>query len=420
MKSLFGIILFLFLNEAMLSQTGWVQINSGTTLNLYDVQFINDLTGYICGGGTNANGPGFVKKSTNGGLSWFTILNSTGEMNGLSFIDINTGTVVGWSSIMRTTNGGTTWITQNAPASCSGYYRSIYFLNSTIGVIAGDVSQPSGRGIILFTSNGGLTWLDRCYATFAVYFGVRVFDPNTAIVVGTSGAPGSIIKTTNFGLSWMAQNIGGVYRGVSFVNNNYGMVSGSGTNNIGKTVNSGANWNFQTISSTFTLNDVNYIDTSTSFTVGISGAIFKTTTGGDNWVQLSSGTSNTLRSVFFINQNTGWACGDAGTLVKTTDGGITAIQPISNIIPISFLLEQNYPNPFNPITKIKFDIAKSSFVRIVIFDILGRVINILANQNLEAGRYEIDFNASNLPSGVYFYKLITDNFSESKKMVLIK
>ena len=91
-----------------------------------------------------------------------------------------------------------------------------------------------------------------------------------------------------------------------------------------------------------------------------------------------------------------------------------------NTFPKQFSLKQNYPNPFNPKTKIKYEIAKSGFVSLKIYDVLGREIKTLVNENKNVGFYEIEFDANNLNSGIYFYKLTTNNFSEMKKMILIK
>jgi choice-of-anchor B domain-containing protein len=96
------------------------------------------------------------------------------------------------------------------------------------------------------------------------------------------------------------------------------------------------------------------------------------------------------------------------------------IQTISNEVPSSFSLEQNYPNPFNPSTKIKFSVARQKQVELKVFDITGREISTLVNQQLKPGIYEYDWNASNLPSGVYLYKLNSGEFSSTKKMVLVK
>jgi hypothetical protein len=96
------------------------------------------------------------------------------------------------------------------------------------------------------------------------------------------------------------------------------------------------------------------------------------------------------------------------------------IQQISGEIPSWYELQQNYPNPFNPITNIKFSIPKAGSVKLVVFDISGREVAKLVNEQLSAGIYNFDLNTSHLSSGVYFYKLFTNEFTEVKKMILVK
>ena len=83
-------------------------------------------------------------------------------------------------------------------------------------------------------------------------------------------------------------------------------------------------------------------------------------------------------------------------------------------------MQQNYPNPFNPQTKIRFELKSASYTELKIYDLLGREVKTLVKENLRPGGYEVSFNASNLPSGVYFYRLNAEDFTETKKMVLIK
>ena len=107
---------------------------------------------------------------------------------------------------------------------------------------------------------------------------------------------------------------------------------------------------------------------------------------------------------------------------------VIGISTISGNVPESFSLSQNYPNPFNPTTNFEFTIPLSRgvsegrgvFVNLTIYDAMGRVVEILHNGELKPGTYKADWNASNFPSGVYFYKLIAVEFSETKKMILIK
>ena len=87
---------------------------------------------------------------------------------------------------------------------------------------------------------------------------------------------------------------------------------------------------------------------------------------------------------------------------------------------MDFALFQNYPNPFNPITKLKYQIPQISFVTLKVFDVLGSEIAILVNEEKHMGSYEVDFEAFDIPSGVYFYQLQAGNYIETKKMLLLK
>ncbi len=99
---------------------------------------------------------------------------------------------------------------------------------------------------------------------------------------------------------------------------------------------------------------------------------------------------------------------------------ITGIQPVSNTVPDNFKLNQNYPNPFNPVTNIHFSIPKAGSVKLVVYDATGREVAQLVNGNYSAGTYKVDFDASGLSSGVYFYKIETGGFTDIKKMMLVK
>ncbi|MBS1494022.1 MAG: T9SS type A sorting domain-containing protein [Bacteroidetes bacterium] len=101
-------------------------------------------------------------------------------------------------------------------------------------------------------------------------------------------------------------------------------------------------------------------------------------------------------------------------------GFIIGITPVSTEIPDKFSLFQNYPNPFNPSTKIKFEIAKSDFVNLTVFDLSGKIVEELVNEKLNEGVYEVNFTAKNISSGIYFYRLSTDNFTQTNRMILVK
>jgi hypothetical protein len=125
-----------------------------------------------------------------------------------------------------------------------------------------------------------------------------------------------------------------------------------------------------------------------------------------NYVNIDNGDTTIGKEVYYCNSQ------------------LIGITKNSNSLPVSFKLFQNYPNPFNPVTKIRFAIPPLRGVRgmtkIIIYDVLGREVTSLVNQELTPGKYEVEFDASNYPSGVYFYRLITDGFSETRKMILLK
>ncbi len=130
--------------------------------------------------------------------------------------------------------------------------------------------------------------------------------------------------------------------------------------------------------------------------------------------QLIARGSSNLNSVTLLKNyaNTAWSVYNSGFNV--------GIQKTSSTIPSEYSLSQNYPNPFNPATSIKFDIPKNDFVTLKVYDMLGREISTLVNEKLNAGTYSADWNASQFPSGVYFYRLQTDSYTEVKKMILTK
>ncbi len=166
----------------------------------------------------------------------------------------------------------------------------------------------------------------------------------------------------------------------------------------------------------------NGFDSVFTFTVNSSGQFFNTSGRMNNLENVSG---NFTPEVGIRNVNGDSCLVFFGSLYLDTlwaafgcSGAISGIE--KNLIPFKFSLSQNYPNPFNPVTKIQYDIAKKSDVTLSIYDILGKHIETMVNETKDAGSYIVEYNASALPSGLYFYKLEAGNFSEVKKMVLIK
>ena len=150
--------------------------------------------------------------------------------------------------------------------------------------------------------------------------------------------------------------------------------------------------------------------------------------GVQQWLQRYTGPANandyayalaldTLGNVFVTGKSGNGTTFDYATIKYSQQVGI---RNISTEIPSKYSLSQNYPNPFNPSTNIRYDLPKNGFVKLVVRDMIGREVETLVNENQTAGTYEANWNASKFPSGVYFYKLTTDNFTETIKMLLIK
>jgi len=124
--------------------------------------------------------------------------------------------------------------------------------------------------------------------------------------------------------------------------------------------------------------------------------------------------SNTTNP-FGVQGQDGWIL-NAGMTLTTT-----GVEPsISSVIPKEYNLEQNFPNPFNPVTKICFDIPKSGFVSIKVYDVLGKEVANLVNESINPGSYSVDFDATSMSSGMYYYRLESNGFVATKKMMLVK
>jgi len=163
-----------------------------------------------------------------------------------------------------------------------------------------------------------------------------------------------------------------------------------------------------------------------------SGGVLKSSNYQD-WTQVNNGLPNSAISALttqridrFRNNELSYNL-YAGLFKDTTNGAgvyrlavTVGVEKEDNQIPSEYKLEQNYPNPFNPNTTIQFSIPELSFVRLEVFNALGEKVSTLVSEELNAGNYKYDWNASNLTSGIYFYRISTNSFSEMKKMIFLK
>ena len=160
----------------------------------------------------------------------------------------------------------------------------------------------------------------------------------------------------------------------------------------------------------------------TGWVCGTFGQIFKSIDGGATWNYQYVNTTNIgwLRSFWFQDDYTGSAVGVNTKLLFTSSGGSTFAGVTGTEFPDKYILHQNYPNPFNSSTVIEFEIPKRTEIKLSVYDMLGREVKTLVNEIKSPGKYIVSFDASSLSSGVYFYKISAGEFSDVKRMVLIK
>jgi hypothetical protein len=209
------------------------------------------------------------------------------------------------------------------------------------------------------------------------------------------------------------------------VNANTGWVTGNQgdphTGLIRKTTDGGVTWTVQLHNNVNETYEPYFINENTGWIVGDSPNIQKTTNGGINWNVQTTPAAWWMWDIMFADQLTGWAVGSQGKIFYTTNGGGTvSVQNISAKIPSKYSLSQNYPNPFNPISNIKYKISKSTDVRITVFDVTGKEVEVLVDEKQSPGEYLVTFDGTMLTSGVYFYRMVTKDFTETKRLLMIK
>lgn len=368
---------------------------------LADIFFLNANTGWTLA-------EGYLSRTVDGGNSW-TRIDSLGIFAKIKFANENMGILAYQGYFAKTTNSGANWYQYNYP----GYnFTNISIASPNTWYVYG--YAQSAQQILMKTTDAGNTWVQKStspHYTTGLYF----LNENTGYITGEYG----LYKTIDGGNNWSLL-INRYFANVFFINENTGWTYSLG---VSKTTDGGITWSPSYTSGRISINDFYFANPSTGWFCGVTdqrGIIMKTTDGGNSWKNNFNFNTEELRTLSFVDANTGWTAGYHGTILKTTTGGTINILQISTNVPNKFYLEQNYPNPFNPSTNIEFSLPQKSFVKLKVFDLLGREAANLVSENLSAGKYKYDFNASLLTSGIYFYKLETENFSETRKMILIK
>ncbi|MDR3627894.1 MAG: T9SS type A sorting domain-containing protein [Ignavibacteriaceae bacterium] len=255
-------------------------------------------------------------------------------------------------------------------------------------------------------------------------FSYQVMDlavVGTDIYAGTTGE--GIYRSTDNGASWNAVNNGltnlSIYGLTSIGTNIFAGTTGGG---VYYSTDNGTNWS--ATNSGLTNYMVNVLTSNgNDIYAGTDNGIFFSTNNGVSWKNISLGTP--VDSIAIINISVL----DSNLFVGTNGFGVwryplsqleTGITNNNSNMPLGFFLKQNYPNPFNPITTISYQIPISNFVSLEIYDALGEKINTLVSEYQNKGIHEVTYNAVNLPSGIYFYRLVSGSFITTKKLILIK
>jgi photosystem II stability/assembly factor-like uncharacterized protein len=407
MKNLYLALIIVTLCISRIFSQSWFLQETGSNESLKAAEFTSAATGY-CTGPLSV-----IYKTTNGGNLWTPISSPhEGYLYELSFPLPNIGFAIGdRGDIVKTTDAGLSW---NVYDVNLGSTSGMTFVNVSTGFTCNSSAQ------IYKTTNGGLNWNQ--VAGFAGALNSIRYVQTNPMILYACGSNGIAAKSTNGGNNWVQQSTGVnvEYQAIYPIDGSNVIAVGEGR--IIRTTNGGANWLFVPHDPPCFFRDIQMVNASTGFAAGHSGYIFKTYNGGINWHRLQFYTNIDFSSLFFANETTGYFTRDDGKIIKTTNGGGNpiGIQQVSSEIPDGFSLEQNYPNPFNPETKIEFSIPVSGYVKLTIYDALGKEIAVPVEQVLQAGSYEADWDASGLPSGVYFYRFTSGEYSNTKKMLMVK
>ncbi len=299
----------------------WSIQPSGTLNDLHDITFTNKTTGFTCG----LNGT--ILKTTDSGNTWDQLMtNTNAPLFCMSFLNENTGMAGGYNIIIKTTNGGTNWITQNANIISSSSVVGISITDSNTIYAGGN----SPGGVIYKSTNAGMNWQHIPLGLPYLFGGSVDLLRNISFVNNNMGFAvtdfGTILMTTDAGINWKRDSSFrpsytklSVMYDIRVLDPGSVYIAGGGGTVIAST-NTGMNWVVLTGNKN-TLRADYFIDQKTGYCAGENGVILRTTNSGMNWTDLKSPADIFFKSVFFYDAMTGFFGGDSGKIFKTTDGG---------------------------------------------------------------------------------------------------
>ena len=360
---------------------------------------------------------GSLYRTTNGGESWDKIENL--NINFSAYVTLFSTEpdffyITSSSSAAYTNDGGITWNYINL--STTGFLE-IYFFDNKNGV--------AGDGYSWITSDGGKTWNRK--GKLAWPRGFYFHNHKLGWAVGYSPSSeddGYIAKTTDGGTSWVYQDstFGGMvdYFGIDFIDSLKGFAVGGSTD---KTIDGGNNWETYPGQSGY---DIGFLDDRHGW-ISSAGNILNTSDGGETWeAQLDSIMHYLFIKIMVLKKDRfAYVLGINpinynATLLRADLSGITNVENNKKTTPNNFYLYQNYPNPFNPVTTISYELPVTGFVNLTIYDVLGEKVDVLVNEEKNAGKNIVTWNGERFSSGIYTARLTTGEFDKSIKLLLLK
>lgn len=391
---------------------GWISQESGTTVALHNVQFLDSRNGYAVGES------GTVLKTTDGGAGWADVsIPSSYPVWDLYMISSSSGWVVtgdpnnadASGSVWHTSDGGANWSQQ--PLTSTRARFGVSFVSALTGWASGARSGPID---FQATTNGGVSWFNQSSSNiFGWTYGIDSVSPNqvwSAGVVYFPTATGFIVHSSDGGAHWTSQISTAVpfLYGVDFVNANAGFTVGD-QGAILATTNGGSTWIAQASGTASNLTEVSFSSPAQGAACGSGGTLLRTEDGGQNWVPEDSHTSVTLNGIFSLDANAAWAVGGNGTILKRESSSGLPVNPGRP----PFALLRGSPNPFRSGINLAYRVPGNGRVSLTAFSPDGRRIALLVDEPRAEGIHQIRWDGTDqggraLPAGIYFLRLITE------------
>jgi photosystem II stability/assembly factor-like uncharacterized protein len=361
---------------------------------------------------------GIAVKSTNNGLTWssLTLPSGINTMSAISFTDPDHGVMVGTNGkVNYTSNGGTSWVPYT--------FGTSRFWGVDIKGKYGYGGNSSGT--IIRTTDGGAVWTNFSSAGGMYIYDVDVVNDSVAFIA-TGLQENSIYRTKDYGVTWDLMyntSIASLFS-VAFANDTVGFAAGQ-QGQFYFTTDAGVNWTKVPCDSNYDFFSIDITNFPQGIISGTDGRLmgFTMTNAGPVTYTIPSGTNSSLFSISSSKKNNAGGytiviAGANGNILRYHDPATSVSVP--TLVPSAFSVEQNFPNPFNPSTTIRFSLNRPMSVSVAIYDMLGRRVQTLAEQEYAAGPQQITWDASGLSSGVYYYTIRSQDAVITKKALLMK